>query len=118
MRKRKKHHYDERKVFLRARAVIKKWFGIELTLIEQIRMKEYIPGIIKEREGINALQTTSAFNPAAETVARFMTDYYGLHPIYSTAPAGDWRQAYPILVEHDKEFKELMKLKQERAHKP
>jgi len=119
MRKRK-NPYNEQEVFREARAGIKNWFGLDLTLIELARLKEYVPKVIKERLEIDGRKHPHApFDPSAETMGRFMTDYYGIPPNHLNAIAGMWGDTCPFLAgEYNPKLKQLMRIYQERAHLP
>ncbi len=113
-------YYPPQEVFEEAIKGIKRNFSLELTLIEKVRLKEYVIPIIKETENASAYD---AFNPIGEVMSRFMVDYYGLPAelamIHTTKPGPEFK----VCMEGDfwelsEAFKQYLRLQQERAHLP
>jgi hypothetical protein len=110
-------YYDEHEVFEESRDCIRSTFGLELSLIEQCRLREYVQPILKERSRINAcINPLMAFDPVGEISTRFMIDYYGLPLDYAVAHTY-WKKA-PLLVHNKEGFENYLRILQERAHKP
>ncbi len=110
-------HYVEQEVFEESRGCIRSTFGLELSLIEQCELKEYVRPILEERSKVNGFKNPHAsFDPVGEIATRFMMDYYGLPLDYAVAHT-DWKKA-PFFVQNREEFELYMKILQERAHMP
>ena len=79
-----RYYYSEKKVFERCEQLIKTHFGLNLTLIERVKLKSYIPPVLDGLDLIDRKKNAKdSYNPFQETVSRFMFDYYGLEAAQS-----------------------------------
>ena len=65
-------------IFEKARRWIKVYCDLDLTLIELVRLKQYIPSTLEELAKDDPKEIFPLFNSSIEVAYRFMKDYYGL----------------------------------------
>jgi hypothetical protein len=74
-----RYYYPEKKVFNRCEQLIKTHFGLDLTFIEKVKLKSYIPIVLNGLDLIDRKKNSQdSYDPFQETISRFMFDYYGL----------------------------------------
>ena len=96
-------------VFNEARAIVKSFFGLELTLIELVRLKECSEAASKDLRVIE--HTQNSFHPRADAVARFLHLYYDIPLDYEPMH----EQIGGVI---DKPFCVYLKIIQSRKHLP
>jgi hypothetical protein len=106
--------YPEKEVFDRAKECIHNTFGLELTIIEQAELKQYISPAL---DGLDAIKTEGgareSYDPIGEVVTRFMCEYYEL----PFEVANMHTTPYPeIYIKNKKEVMEYFKIIQDRKH--
>jgi hypothetical protein len=106
---------DERKILFEAIGIIEKTYGLRLTLIEKLELKQYVAPVINARSMESHIRAPhSAFDSASEVISRFLSEYYGLPAEYTNL----WvtRSHAPLYMGNPEKFKEYMRLLQEREH--
>ena len=127
-RKSVREYYDKQDVFEESKKCINYVFGLELTLIEQVRLKESIDNIFddldkirdlndKKNKGKLVLGEANEYEATGEIITRFMMDYYGLPFDFARVHTSLPREV-DLYRYHQEEFKEYMRLLQERMHLP
>ena len=97
-------------VFEESQIYIKEIFGLDLTLIEKVRLRRHtLDSIVQFAKGCENIEHNS-FYVAHEAASRFMSDCYGMPPVdrkfvYWTEEFGD-------------SFLEYMRRLQQRSHIP
>lgn len=124
--KRIREYYPEKEVFEEAIEDIKVVFGLELSLIEKLRLKEYVSPVLdsldrmaqnaKPRPSASPEWAANSFHPVVEVVSRFMEDYYGLPSSYSCVSISN--ENVELYSYNPESFKKYMRILQERFHKP
>jgi len=115
-------YYKPQEVFEKAKECIKRNFGLDLTLIEQLRLKEYVIPVLEELDQISR-GSLENFNPFVEVEARFMMDYYGLPSALGSVEISNPGPEFRVFMKKGKwaiseEFKQYLKLKQQKYHLP
>ena len=120
------------KVFTESKETIKRWFGLEISIIEQHHLKRIINKTMDDFDLIgNNLWSHcySGYGMSEEATARFMNEIYGLPMelagVYMIHLADglngetiDLDPLKKIYTKDPKKFKEYMRMQQEKAHLP
>jgi hypothetical protein len=99
--------------FNKAREFIKQEYGLELTLIELVRLRnDYVKPAVEMMNSFDFTRSDCGYDPDIESATNFLADYYGI-PAYDIF----WVNSQYILGAFPK-IREYLKIVQERAHKP
>jgi hypothetical protein len=117
--------HDENYYFDQARKSIKNIFGLELTIIELMNLRQTIRECTPSDEEFEIVKklimegkSSGGYNIAGEAITRFMMDYYGLpFGVSFTHTTGRYVET-DIPYKNRKEFFQYLKILQERAHLP
>lgn len=121
--KKVREYYPEKEVFEQSKKHIKWTFGLDLSIIEQVALKQYIAPVLDTLEGICAenrakgiIGASNEYEPVAEVITQFMMDYYDLpFELAFVHTSGKNADLYNY---HQKEFNEYLRRVQERKHMP
>jgi len=92
------------------------YFGIELSLIEKVALKNHLEQTSRE---VQPREYEQKFVPAEEAIVRFMADYYQMHPFLSVSFLYPLRSSKSCLGSEAREsIKKWITIEQERQHRP
>ncbi|OGN12306.1 MAG: hypothetical protein A3D48_04325 [Candidatus Yanofskybacteria bacterium RIFCSPHIGHO2_02_FULL_43_17] len=101
--------YDTSETIAESVECAEKTFGIELTFLEKMRMKQFVEPVLREKLRVaqeHPPGDARGFDPVREVVARFMIMEYGL-PLDYANPICPRRAG--LYGRHRREFSELLK---------
>jgi hypothetical protein len=120
--KKARDYFPEHEVLEESIKQIKWTFGIELSLIEKVALKQYIGPALDGRDKITESpkhlpgNTYMLYDPIGEVITKFMIDYYELPFEYAMVHTRCYNA--PIYTANRKEFQEYIRRIQERKHLP
>jgi sensor domain CHASE-containing protein len=92
------------------------YFGIELSIIEKLALKNYLKQTSRE---VQPKRDELRFVPAEEAIVRFMADYYQIPPQMSVSFLYPIRSTKSCLdLEARERIRKWIAIEQERQHKP
>jgi hypothetical protein len=118
---------EPRSIFEKSLKCIKITFGLDLSLIEKVRLKLLVNKTISDLESLaeqcekplafSSLYVYGSFNPVGESVSRFMVKYYGLPVELANVHTSNPKEA-GLYSHHKNAFNEYLRRVQSRLHLP